>query len=389
MIAAGEPLHVWSTNWGGSGFASDRCRGLLENMTPLIESSGFDHSDFIDYTWDIYTFEGKQYGLPQLTCGSYIYVNKDLFEKAGVDLPPYDWSDTSWTWDELLRMAKQIAHDYDDIGKAEYGIVCQTGGCPIFQLALPWGKDCLDPEAYEEGFYETCYYEDPVVVDSFQFRHDLIWKHKVMPDRSINQALGELGGTFQSNKLAMQGTGGWGHWAYYEIWKKEKAGEQAFRWRACPIPYGDTAVEEGYEGPRGVIYTDPWSITSGLSEDELAASWEFVEYLGTADAGWSYAEVTGTPPVRESLLEDYFGLYDESMTFEETKQGFMGPYEGYGFESSNHLLVRWDELNQTFGNTMDAFWNNPDSTAEEFCPKLDKVMEDLGKKIKEEQECVA
>ncbi|MCB0110639.1 MAG: hypothetical protein KDE53_32195, partial [Caldilineaceae bacterium] len=24
MIAAGEPLHVWSTNWGGDGFASDR-----------------------------------------------------------------------------------------------------------------------------------------------------------------------------------------------------------------------------------------------------------------------------------------------------------------------------------------------------------------------------
>ena len=34
MIAAGEPLHVWSTNWGGDGFASDRSRGLIMDLTP-------------------------------------------------------------------------------------------------------------------------------------------------------------------------------------------------------------------------------------------------------------------------------------------------------------------------------------------------------------------
>jgi len=387
MIAAKQPLHVWSPNWGGDGFASDRCRGLLENLTPLVESSGFDNSDFIPYTWDCYEFEGKVYGVPQLTCGSYIYVNKDIFEEAGVDLPPTDWSDTSWTWDELARMAKKITHDYDDVSKAIYGIAAQTGGDPMTQLALPWGRDCLKKEAYETGFYEECYFDDPVVIKSFQFRHDLIWKDKVMPDQSINEALGELGGTFQSNKLAMQGTGGWGHWAYYGIWTKEKAGEQAFKWRACPIPYGDTAVEEGYEGPRAVIYTDPWSITAGLPEDEKEASWEFVEYLATKDAMWAYSKATGTPPVLQSLLEDYFDLYKGDMTHEEAKEGFMGPYKGYGFESSNHLLVRWEELNETWGNTMDPFWTGPEATAEEFLPKLDKIMEEAGKKIKEETTC--
>ena len=44
MIAAGEPLHVWSPNWGGNGFASDRVRGLLMDLTPLIERDGVDTS---------------------------------------------------------------------------------------------------------------------------------------------------------------------------------------------------------------------------------------------------------------------------------------------------------------------------------------------------------
>ena len=44
MIAAGEPLHVWSPNWGGDGFQSDRVRGLLQDLTPLIEQDNFDTS---------------------------------------------------------------------------------------------------------------------------------------------------------------------------------------------------------------------------------------------------------------------------------------------------------------------------------------------------------
>jgi multiple sugar transport system substrate-binding protein len=32
MIAAKEPLHVWSTNWGGDGFASDRLSSATRSI---------------------------------------------------------------------------------------------------------------------------------------------------------------------------------------------------------------------------------------------------------------------------------------------------------------------------------------------------------------------
>ncbi|HZB94957.1 MAG TPA: hypothetical protein VE268_03260, partial [Herpetosiphonaceae bacterium] len=47
MIASGEQLDVWSPNWGGNGFASDRARGLLTDLTPLIQQDKFDTSVFV------------------------------------------------------------------------------------------------------------------------------------------------------------------------------------------------------------------------------------------------------------------------------------------------------------------------------------------------------
>ena len=87
MIAAGEPLHVWSTNWGGDGFASDRARGLITDLTPLIERDNVDMSVFIPEVLAIYENEGKQWGLPFLTTGSYVFYNMDLFDAAGIEYP--------------------------------------------------------------------------------------------------------------------------------------------------------------------------------------------------------------------------------------------------------------------------------------------------------------
>ncbi|MBI3957986.1 MAG: carbohydrate ABC transporter substrate-binding protein, partial [Chloroflexi bacterium] len=111
MIAAGEPLHVWSTNWGGDGFASDRARGLITDLTPLIEKDGVDMSVFIPEVLAIYENEGKQWGLPFLTTGSYVFYNMDLFDAAGIEYPTTDWEDKSWTWDAQLELAKKLTQN--------------------------------------------------------------------------------------------------------------------------------------------------------------------------------------------------------------------------------------------------------------------------------------
>ena len=121
MIAAGEPLHVWSTNWGGDGFASDRHRGLITDLTPLIERDNFDTSVFLPEVLAIYSSEGKVYGFPFLTTGSYLFYNMDLFDAAGVAYPTTDWDDTSWNWDAALALAQKLTQNPEDPSNAIYG----------------------------------------------------------------------------------------------------------------------------------------------------------------------------------------------------------------------------------------------------------------------------
>src|SRR5262245_33148630 len=121
IIAAKQPLHVWSTNWGGDGFASDRHRGLITDLTPLIERDKVDMSDFLPDVLKIYQSEGKQWGIPFLTTGSYVYYNKKLFDEAKVPYPPTNWDDTSWTWQAYVDTAKKLTKNIDDPNTAVYG----------------------------------------------------------------------------------------------------------------------------------------------------------------------------------------------------------------------------------------------------------------------------
>jgi multiple sugar transport system substrate-binding protein len=372
MIAAGEPLHVWSTNWGGDGFASDRYRGLIEDLTPLVERDQFDLGDYVPSLIAIYESEGKLWGIPFLSTGSYVYFNMDRFDEAGVDYPTTDWDDTSWTWDAMVATAKKLTHDYDDPATGEYGLNFDNlnlEGMPMIFGLFPWPED-----AYDTGFAsEVTIAEDPRAAQAYQARHDLMYQDKVMPDAGIGEALSALGGAFESGKLAMNMTGGWGHWNYTGL-------SEQFCWGARPIPYGDPE----YEGPRAIIYTDPWVITAGLPEAEREAAWTFVKYLTSVDTSRSYFQSTNTPPTRRSLLEEWFDQFKECEDPDTVRKVFLGAYD-YGLESSNHLIVRWDELDRTWGNLFDTLWLDPNAKAVDVVPELDRAVEEVLQKIIDEE----
>ena len=82
MIAAGKPPDIWS-HWGPSGFMDYVKRGLVADLTPFIQKDNYDLTEFQPTALNAYTLNGKVMGLPMLTTGSFIFYNKDLFDKAG------------------------------------------------------------------------------------------------------------------------------------------------------------------------------------------------------------------------------------------------------------------------------------------------------------------
>lgn len=373
MIAAGEPLHVWSTNWGGDGFASDRNRGLITDLTPLIERDQMDMSVFIPEVLKIYQSEGKTWGLPFLTTGSYVFYNMDLLDEAGIPHPTTDWEDKSWTWEVYLDLAKQLTKNYDDPTTAQYGVFQnrqQVEGPAMIFGQFPWPAD-----AYESGFADKITLNTPEIIDAYQKHHDLIHKEKVAPDDASSQALTQLGGAFESGRVAMTQNGGWGWWVYSPL-KPETDG--GFCWGVAPIPWGSPDANT-----RAVIYTDPWVITSGLEGQILDDSWEFVKFLVREDNARSYMQATNTPPTQSKLQEEWFGQFG-CMEPDAVKQVYQGAF-AHGVESSNHMIVRYDELDQIWNNTFSAYFLDPTGNAADIMPDLEAELTDALVRIAEEE----
>jgi multiple sugar transport system substrate-binding protein len=373
MIAAGEPLHVWSTNWGGDGFASDRYRGLLTDLTPLIERDDVDMDAFIPEVLAIYNIEGSQWGVPFLTTGSYLFYNMEIFDEAGIPYPGTDWDDESWTWDAVLDIARQLTVNPDDPMNAIYGwnegIWPAEGKAWLFD-ANPWPEGSFDT-----GFAQSFDFSSENAINAFQSRHDLFYVHKVHPDPAAAEALGALGGAFQSGRVAMNTTGGWGWWVYSIITPDVEGG---FCWGVAPLPYGVPGAEN-----RAVIFTDPWVITRGLEGQTLEDSWTFVKFLIREDNAREYMEATNTPPAQKALLEEWYQQF-ECMDPEDVREVYQGAFR-HGLESSNHMMVRFDELNQTWDNLLAELWNDPNARAEDVLPRVESAVNAALVRIAEEE----
>jgi multiple sugar transport system substrate-binding protein len=335
MIAAGTPPDVWS-QWGDSGFADYVKSGLVADLTPYIQKDNVDLSDFIPDLLDIYQVNGEQMGLPFSVVGSGIFYNKDLFNKDGVAYPPDSWDDTSWTYANFLDMCKTLTQVTGDPQTDVYG--CNMGFSLNDSFAWMYGKDIYPDNAYLTGYADTAFLDDPLIIQAFQDRQDIVWKYHYMPDPATAAALGG-GDLFKMQKVALQISDGLG-WEQY-------SGIKNFNWAVGALPYGAP-------GRFSPTFTDPWMMTSKSSHPQEA--WVFLKYLISPDVQKSWTRVTFSPPVRKSLLEDWYKSFS-TMPSAQVKEVFEGSIK-YGKESPTHLLVHFDQLNQVVSEALDPIFNN-------------------------------
>ncbi|MEW6229450.1 MAG: extracellular solute-binding protein [Bacillota bacterium] len=174
-MAAGIPPALWHS-WGGGVLKSYVDQGQVADLTPLINKLG---AKIPSGALSTSTWGGKYYGLPYTTWAGHIYVTRDLFAKAGVQIPDVSKNET-WTWDQFMDAVKKFkAHDIIPIavgGKENWELsfyymylVDRVGGSDLFAKTLnresgfsfenpafvEAGKRCrelVDAGAFEKGF---------------------------------------------------------------------------------------------------------------------------------------------------------------------------------------------------------------------------------------------
>ncbi len=108
--------------------------GAWLDLTPQIEASGYDLSDFDPALIQFYRVEGEgQLGIPFAVFPSFLMYNIDLFDEAGIPYPPsaygeayidWDGAEREWNIDTLSEVAKILSVDIDgnDATMDEYDI---------------------------------------------------------------------------------------------------------------------------------------------------------------------------------------------------------------------------------------------------------------------------
>jgi multiple sugar transport system substrate-binding protein len=356
MIASGKVPDVWSSNWANSGFATYMKMGALLDLTPFIERDAGELRTINKDILDIYNIEGKTYGVPMLSIGSFLFYNKDLLDAASLPYPPTDWEDTSWDYPKMLEYAQKLTQNVGNADKQVYGIL--NNDSPN-KKAWAFGGDFFRPEAYTTAVMGEPAILTPTNTEAIQFNVDLIHKYKVAPNQATLDAVSQIGDPFLTGRVAMVINGGWGFWAY-------KPAE--FRWGVAPIPYHDKRQIS--------LYVDPWNISAKSKHPEEA--WEFIKFItNPTGGGKSFMERTSATPADTTLADQWYKQMSDitGMTVEQVKQVNEGAIK-YGRESDNHLIDKFSVINDTINQSITAAWNG-EKKVEDVLKEIDSNLRSL------------
>ncbi|MEU2198477.1 extracellular solute-binding protein [Isoptericola sp. NPDC019482] len=244
---------------------SDVADGLDENVTGLG-------------SWQV---DGSTWAVPFRQDSWFLFYNKDLFEKAGVDAP-----DGTWTWDDYAAAAQELS----DAGDADgtYQHVWQAAVQGFANNQTP-GADLLSGDY---GYLKP-YYERALEMQDAGAQVD----YGTATTNSLTYQ-----SQFGKQKAAMMPMGSW----YVAMLLAQQADGEAdnFTWGIAPVPQYDTSTVD-----EPVTFGDPTSvgINAAIDDGKLDAAKEFLTFIAGEDAAVALA-ATGITPAYQSdaVTESYF-----------------------------------------------------------------------------------
>lgn len=243
--------------------------GYLQPLDGTILAEGQD--DFLATPWSSNMYDGKQYGVPQVTDAPGLLYNKKILEEAGVAVPT--------TWDE-------IAAAHDKI-KALGGIDTLYGPVGAYftqPYIFSYGGNTLDVDN------KKVLINDAESVAGFQEALDLIEQGvAVSPDP--NNAYGIADTAFKEGKLAMTINGPWS--------VPGLEGSEAFP------TLDNVGIAPTPAGPNGDVGSPVGghNYTVYAGSKNLDAAYAFVQFMASTDSQVTISEELGLLPTRNSAYE--------------------------------------------------------------------------------------
>ena len=313
-IAAGDPPDlIGPVGFGGANAFA--CHWL--DLQPLIESTGFDTSQFESSSIDYFKVGDHQEGLPFAIYPSELYYQRGAFQEIGINEPPHkygedyvavgaaaqalkvaDGTKVPWDKDTARTLALLLTVDennkdatqdgFDPTKIAQYGYEPQRddmrGLGAYWQAGLlaPDGKTAQIPEAWAAAWhwYYDGMWKDHFIVDGARYNDQVSWNPDGVP--------------FCNGKVAM---------ADNFIWSTYCLAGAGDNWDIAAIP--------GYKGQQTAAFNaDTYRIWKDTKNPD--AAFTVLTYLLT-DAAADLTTVYGAMPAKEELRQDFFTSLESSI----------------------------------------------------------------------------
>lgn len=232
-----------------------------------------DESDFLPTPMSSDKYNGKTYGVPQVTDTLALLYNKALFEKADITSPPA-------TWDEVKTAAAAIKSK-----TGAEGLYINAGGYFLLPFIYGEGGDLVDPAAKK------------IVVNSAQdvagvtIAQDLV-KSGAAVKPSAADSYGTMMTLFKEQKVAMIING---PWEVNNIRNGPKFGGIE-NLGIAPVPSGSVKAGAPVGGHNYVIW-------SGMPQAKAEAAIAFIKFMSSADSQAFLADQLGLLPTRASAYQ--------------------------------------------------------------------------------------
>lgn len=303
LIATGEAPDIVGPV-GGAGTAA--FAGNFLDLQPLVESTGYDLSQFPQAAVDNQRTEDGLLGLPMANFPAFLYYRPALFDEAGLEYPPANIGDpyvldgetVDWDIATMTEVAKILTVDangndatmaeFDPDNVVQWGFANQWAGAGAARqnvtlfgpgLLVDDEGNAVMPDNWREGW---------------NWYYDAIWTHHFMPNAAQDGSdLLAAGNAFESGNLAMA---------------------QSHLWYTCCLSgtEWDAAALPSYNGTvTARLHADTFRIMKTTEHPEEA--FEVLTYL-TGPASIDLLAVYGGMPAREADQAAFFAALDEKYT---------------------------------------------------------------------------
>lgn len=246
-----------------SNFELYASNGMLMPIDERIANSDLvSLDDFPSALAAIYSYGGKQYGIPKDMDTIGLWYNKELFDAAGVAYP-----DETWTWDDLIEAAIAITDEENQVWGIAAELSHQSG---FFNTVYQAGGWIVNEDRTKAGHAE------PASLEGLKFWTDIINVHKASPSMA-QMADTEPISLFESGRAAMFYTGSW----------------NAVRFNRNEYTRDRVDVAVLPKGKQRAVIIHGLGNVIAANTKHPEEAWKFVEFLGSPEA-MAIQAATGT-----------------------------------------------------------------------------------------------